>query len=90
VHDPTKDVFVKFYAPWCGHCQELAPKWEKLAQEYSSNKDLIIAKFDATKNEAEGVNVEQFPTLIFYPKGGKDEIPYDGDMDPEELKKIHR
>ena len=23
--DPTKDVFVDYFAPWCGHCQRFEP-----------------------------------------------------------------
>merc|ERR1711964_879615 len=87
VRDPTKDVLVKYYAPWCGHCKKLAPIWEELAEGYKNEENLVIAKFDATANEAEGVEVRGYPTLIFYPKGNKAGVNYDGERDLESFRK---
>jgi len=87
VRDPSKDVFVKYYAPWCGHCKKLAPIWEELAEGYASEPNLTIAKFDSTANEAEGVEVRGYPTLIFYPKGNKAGVNYDGERDLESFRK---
>jgi len=87
VMDPTKDVLVKYYAPWCGHCKKLAPIWEKLGEQYASEKNLVIAKFDATANEADGVQIGGYPTLIFYPKDNKAGVTYEGDRDLEGFSK---
>ena len=82
VLENEKDVFVEFYAPWCGHCKSLAPKWEELGGMFADNDNVVIAKVDATENDTPA-KVQGFPTLIFYPAGKKDQpMPYEGDRTP--------
>jgi protein disulfide-isomerase-like protein len=86
VLDKTKDVLVKYYAPWCGHCKSLAPVWEELGAFYADNDDVVIAKFDATANEVAGLSIRGYPTLKFYSKDNKNGIDYEGDRDLESFK----
>ena len=88
VLDKTKDVLVKFYAPWCGHCKKLAPVWDELGEAYKDRDDIVIAKFDATANEADGVEVRGYPTLKWFPKGNKEGEDYGGERDLESFKKF--
>jgi protein disulfide-isomerase A6 len=66
--DPKKDAFVEFYAPWCGHCKNLAPVWEKLAETFQNEPNCIIGQMDADKPDNKGVatkyGVSGFPTLV--------------------------
>ena len=81
VIDNEKDVLVEFYAPWCGHCKALAPKYDDLASQYAASefKDkVVIAKVDATLNDVPD-EIQGFPTIKLFPAGAKDApITYSG------------
>jgi len=83
VMDPTKDVLVEFYAPWCGHCKKLAPIYDELAKKIQhTNPNIVIAKMDSTLNEVDSVSIQGFPTLKYWPAGKKDApMDYEGERD---------
>ncbi|KAK3802461.1 hypothetical protein RRG08_033100 [Elysia crispata] len=86
--DKTKAVFVEFYAPWCGHCKQLAPIWDDLGKAYEDNDKIVIAKMDSTANEIEEVKIQSFPTLKYFPAGSDEIIDYNGERTLEGFKKF--
>jgi len=71
----TGKWFVKFYAPWCGHCKRLAPVWDKLASVLATDhadEGIVVAKVDCTTNRkvCDRFDVSGYPTLK-YIAGGK-------------------
>lgn len=79
VFNKDKDVLVEFYAPWCGHCKQLAPIYDELGAKYADRDDVVIAKIDATTNELEHTKVNSFPTIKLYRKGTNQVIEYNGE-----------
>jgi FKBP-type peptidyl-prolyl cis-trans isomerase FklB len=85
---------VEFYAPWCGHCKNLAPEWKKAAAELDGFErkgvGVSLADIDATANHVAKTEFEisGFPTIKFFRPGSKG--PHDAEdyTGPREAKGI--
>ena len=79
-HPPlhTKDLLtpcqiVEFYAPWCGHCQNLKPAYEKAAKNLAGLAKVAAIDCDdeANKQFCGQMGVQGFPTLKIVKPGSK-------------------
>jgi protein disulfide-isomerase A6 len=70
------------------HSKTLVPKYEALAKIFAGEKDVIVAKVDATEQRdlATRFDVSGYPTLKFFPKGeGKEAQTYDKNREVDDF-----
>ncbi|KAI4174599.1 MAG: hypothetical protein LQ343_002172 [Gyalolechia ehrenbergii] len=68
--------FVKFYAPWCHHCQALAPSWQQMGKELQGKLNIGDVNCDVEVRLCKDVRVKGYPTIHFF-RGGE-RVEYEG------------
>ena len=84
-----KTVFVKFFAPWCGHCKAMKPAWDTLMSDFEGSDSVLVADVDCIgdgKELCNEVGVQGFPTIKFGNPSNLED--YKGGRDVDSLKKF--
>ncbi|KAH7930318.1 thioredoxin-like protein [Leucogyrophana mollusca] len=66
-------AFVKFFAPWCGHCKKLAPVWKQLGRHMKGKLNIAEVNCDEQKSLCSSQGVTGYPMLFYYAHGAKSE-----------------
>lgn len=62
---------VKFWAPWCGHCEAFAPIFDDAAAAHSDRLRFGEVNIDDDADIAEAHRVSTIPTVIVF-RGGRE------------------
>lgn len=81
-------TFVKFFAPWCGHCKRMAPTWDELGNKFLGIGEVTIGKVDCTVDINKELCVQQevrgYPSIYLY-KDGERINSYEGNRQLEDM-----
>jgi thioredoxin 1 len=75
---------IDFYAPWCGPCADMAPRFEELSKRYEGKVKFCRADSDANKRLRIAFLVAALPYLV-YVDGGKKSPLFDESVPMERL-----
>jgi protein disulfide-isomerase A1 len=86
----SKDfALVEFFAPWCGHCKNLAPEYKKLAEAFEGHENVAVVDYDCTAKGNEDLpnkyGVQGFPTIKLFKKG-EEYLNYEGERKFEAMR----
>jgi len=79
---------VAFVAPWCGHCKNLVPEYEKAAKSFNGLVQFYAVDCDAEENKllCGQQGVQGFPTVKLFPRGSRAPvIEYQGERTSKAL-----
>ncbi|KAI6785102.1 uncharacterized protein J7T54_006744 [Emericellopsis cladophorae] len=62
--------FIKFYAPWCPHCQAMGPTWDQLSKSMQGKLNVGEVNCDKEPRLCKEANAHSYPTILFF-KGGE-------------------
>lgn len=64
-------VFVFIYVDWCGHCKRLKPVMNEVISYYENNPNIDVIKINGEEDKTliNKLNVNSYPTLMFFPTG---------------------
>ncbi|KAL4944632.1 hypothetical protein BDV06DRAFT_186963 [Aspergillus oleicola] len=68
--------FIKFYAPWCHHCQALAPNWAQMAKEMQHTLNIGEVNCEIEQRLCKDAHIMAFPTMYFF--RGTEHVEYNG------------
>lgn len=61
----NKPILLDFYADWCGPCQSLLPRVEKLSKEYIGKVEIQKVNVEQNRELAAKYGVRSIPSLFF-------------------------
>ena len=82
-------VIVKFYAPWCGACQDAAPAVQEASCSHRNKATFIAVDVDDAEALANENNVESLPTVAVF-KGGQQGERREGSGSVKDFEKLFR
>lgn len=69
---------VEFYAPWCGHCKNLAPEWAKAAKALKGVVRVGAVNMDQDQSVGSPYNIRGFPTIKIFGANKNSPLDYNG------------
>ncbi|KAK9821669.1 hypothetical protein WJX74_006601 [Apatococcus lobatus] len=75
---------IEYYAPWCGHCQQLAPKWNKLADALKGVVKVAAVNCEEEQGLCQQNGISGYPTIKAWVNGRS--MEYNGDRSAKSLK----